>query len=366
MTRKTPLTIAVLILAVAASQVTAAEHILCGEWKTDSLSHKKIGSIYSQEEASVREESPLKMTEREITWPDCPTASYTITPRPDDDGYWLNVPHLECDRLVKDSGQGYLVGLRDRHHYSWGQENTTMLDGNVYDRADSGKEGWKMRGLAQGSFSRNFQEGEKNFFGQISEIPVGMRLVFAQDGTAEGFYFYEKYRSKIPVRAKVEGESISLTVQDNKGNITEKFTGTYKDDELDGTWQSGGKSLTFHFARAILEDHTISCKEMKKFPDKVFAKLDIDLGSGHGSPTEVDYACDGGLASLPFMKTISTMTETIRGMATLPARGPLSMLIGADSTSPCLEPGLCQKQFGRGMNRLKRGFLPGRHQQSRP
>ena len=147
----------------------------------------------------------------------------------------------------------------------------------------------------------------------MNEIPVGLRLVFAQDGTAEGFYFYEKYRSKIPVRAKVEGDSIILTVQDNKGTITEKFTGTYKDDELDGTWQSGSKSLAFHFAREILEDHTISCKEMKKYPEKVFAKLDIDLGTGHGSPTEVDYTCDGGgLASLPFMKNINAMSETIR------------------------------------------------------
>lgn len=51
---------------------------------------------------------------------------------------------------------------------------------------------------------------------------------------------------------------------------------------------------------------------MTKSPHEAFAE-NVDLGSGHGSPTDVDYDCAGGLQTLPFLVTVSALTEEIRG-----------------------------------------------------
>lgn len=61
-----------------------------------------------------------------------------------------------------------------------------------------------------------------------------------------------------------------------------------------------------------LDDGVISCAEMQKFPELVFVES-IDLGSGHGSPVEVDYTCDAGLAALPFMTDFLWLAEKLRG-----------------------------------------------------
>ena len=58
-------------------------------------------------------------------------------------------------------------------------------------------------------------------------------------------------------------------------------------------------------------DKDISCEEMRKFPAYIFQGR-IDLGSGHGSPVGVDYACDESLAVLPFMTELLSLAETIR------------------------------------------------------
>jgi len=58
-------------------------------------------------------------------------------------------------------------------------------------------------------------------------------------------------------------------------------------------------------------DNNISCEEMKKFPDTIF-QAGIDLGSGHGSPNNVDYKCQQSLASLPFVSKLLSLAETIR------------------------------------------------------
>ncbi|QSA99482.1 ankyrin repeat domain-containing protein [Methylomonas sp. EFPC1] len=58
-------------------------------------------------------------------------------------------------------------------------------------------------------------------------------------------------------------------------------------------------------------DGIISCENMRKFPEKIFIE-GIDLGSGHNSPIEVDYGCPESLASLPFMKNLLDLTESIR------------------------------------------------------
>jgi|GEM_PF-2823429 len=61
-------------------------------------------------------------------------------------------------------------------------------------------------------------------------------------------------------------------------------------------------------------DKQITCEEMETMPDKVFGiPGDPDLGSGIGSPIEVDYGCPGGVQGLPFMRELLTLAQDIRG-----------------------------------------------------
>ena len=128
------LTFVMLTLIVAASQVTAAEHILCGEWKT-RLPYKAVPGRIQADQQPIEGPS-LIMTEREITWPGCAAAAYTIMQMPDEAGLWLDVPRLECDKLPKGSGQGYLIKIEDRFGYSWKLENFVSLSTNVFDRGE--------------------------------------------------------------------------------------------------------------------------------------------------------------------------------------------------------------------------------------
>jgi len=58
-------------------------------------------------------------------------------------------------------------------------------------------------------------------------------------------------------------------------------------------------------------DHRLSCDEMRHKPALVF-RPGIDLGSGSGSPTEVDFGCPESLGALPFMKELLRLAELVR------------------------------------------------------
>ncbi|GAB3541642.1 hypothetical protein GCM10027343_12420 [Noviherbaspirillum agri] len=59
-------------------------------------------------------------------------------------------------------------------------------------------------------------------------------------------------------------------------------------------------------------DDNLTCGEMKKFPERVFSG-GIDLGSGTGSPIDVDYRCPESLSVQKFMQKLLSLAEQIRG-----------------------------------------------------
>jgi uncharacterized protein len=60
------------------------------------------------------------------------------------------------------------------------------------------------------------------------------------------------------------------------------------------------------------QNRSITCEQMKKAPQDAFSP-NVDLGSGSGSPTEVDWRCPGGLQSLSFLEPLAALAEEIRG-----------------------------------------------------
>ncbi|MBI4696109.1 MAG: ankyrin repeat domain-containing protein [Gammaproteobacteria bacterium] len=59
-------------------------------------------------------------------------------------------------------------------------------------------------------------------------------------------------------------------------------------------------------------DNVVTCEEMKADPFAVFGVGAIDLGSGHGSPVTIDFDCEGGIRSLPFVQPYLRLAEAIR------------------------------------------------------
>lgn len=60
-----------------------------------------------------------------------------------------------------------------------------------------------------------------------------------------------------------------------------------------------------------LLDHVLTCEEMEEVPELAFEL--IDLGSGHGSPNDVDYRCPKSLSQLDFLQKLIASATEIRG-----------------------------------------------------
>ncbi|MCP3686170.1 MAG: ankyrin repeat domain-containing protein [bacterium] len=65
-------------------------------------------------------------------------------------------------------------------------------------------------------------------------------------------------------------------------------------------------------------DGKITCVEMEQSPEAVFNAEVVDLGSGAGSPNQVDYQCPQSLGQLTFLHPILSKADVIRQPATLP------------------------------------------------
>ncbi len=66
----------------------------------------------------------------------------------------------------------------------------------------------------------------------------------------------------------------------------------------------------------IYEDMKLTCDEMRRHPALVFGRSH-DLGSGYGSPLDIEYDCPESLAQLPFLRTLESLASEIRS-----ERGP--------------------------------------------
>ncbi len=67
-------------------------------------------------------------------------------------------------------------------------------------------------------------------------------------------------------------------------------------------------------------DKALTCEEMRRYPEKIFSGS-IDLGSGAGSPVEVDYGCKESLGELPFLRRLASLAGAIRGVQRWPCQG---------------------------------------------
>jgi len=67
-----------------------------------------------------------------------------------------------------------------------------------------------------------------------------------------------------------------------------------------------------HAQHAAFDDGKLTCEEMRADPENIFRE-GVDLGSGATSPLQVDYDCEGGLATLDFLARLHQLKGQIRG-----------------------------------------------------
>lgn len=90
------------------------------------------------------------------------------------------------------------------------------------------------------------------------------------------------------------------------------FRGKINNKGIVGTLQIGNKSIKLDLKNAPWNDGDVTCKELHQYKDIIF-KHGLDLGSGHGSPIDVDYDCNGTIYTLPFMQTMFQVRDNVRG-----------------------------------------------------
>ena len=151
----------------------------------------------------------------------------------------------------------------------------------------------------------------QTYYGKIdNHYSITMKLTFHDDKSINGYYFYNKWKKKIKLAGKYTKDTFVLNAKD------ETFTGTFSKTKILGTWKHLSSKMDFYgYAQKHdpFEDKKLTCDELKAFPEKIFGNIyGIDLGSGHWSPLEVDYNCEGGLGTLEFTKILDSLADQIR------------------------------------------------------
>lgn len=181
------------------------------------------------------------------------------------------------------------------------------------------------------AFLTNFALANTNLKGSgyVAGASIEMNLSIAANGAAVGEYHYLKTNIPIKLEGKLTNNKLELLTSPGQ-NIEEMFIGdaiVYQGDviRLSGKWYGShtgygknDKGYDFNVSSGTgpLDDKKVTCSEMAEIPSLAF-RVD-DLGSGYGSPIDVDYTCPKSIASLDFMQALITQANEIQGDRTSP------------------------------------------------
>lgn len=136
------------------------------------------------------------------------------------------------------------------------------------------------------------------------------------------------------------------------------FRGKLGNQGIVGTLQLQNKSVKLDLKNAPWNDGTVTCKELHQYKNIIFTN-GLDLGSGHGSSIDVDYDCNGTIATLPFMKNMLAYRDTVRSDGYGICFGSIVYAHARYDSFRLLQAGLAPDLFLSDMNRLE-WFAPYR------
>ncbi|WLQ15771.1 ankyrin repeat domain-containing protein [Hahella aquimaris] len=167
---------------------------------------------------------------------------------------------------------------------------------------------------------------ESKYYGVIDQYPITMTLSIEENGSVKGGYYYDRYKTAIELHGGIQGSNIHLESSAPKGRDEENFDGSFTTtviaghsnnagavipNEIKGYWTHSGKKLPFTLTLGPYEDGKLTCEEMSSQPARIFSEAP-DLGSGRGSPLEVDYQCPESLAEQPFLQNLKALSDAFR------------------------------------------------------
>jgi len=164
--------------------------------------------------------------------------------------------------------------------------------------------------------------------GHVANTPIEMHLEVSDKGEVTGNYFYIKTKIPIELKGKLVERKITLETVSNP-KINEVFNGSViifegEISRISGKWfgahgaygdNSEGYDFKVEGRTNPLFDRSLTCEEMEEVPELAFELG--DLGSGHGSPNDVDYRCPKSLSQLDFLQKVIGQAS-IRSPSKLP------------------------------------------------
>ena len=82
--------------------------------------------------------------------------------------------------------------------------------------------------------------------GKIGQAPITLRLGARNtDDTVSGTYYYNKYRTPIPLFGKVTGNTLAMEESESKDQTLPVIRATIKGESLKGLWVGSGKQIAF-------------------------------------------------------------------------------------------------------------------------
>lgn len=110
-------------------------------------------------------------------------------------------------------------------------------------------------------------------------------------------------------KAELYEEEVNLLVSEQK-NWLRKIRNKCADEVcLSNAYQSRIDEIEILDPSVV---NKLTCEKMRKYSDRIFSLRNIDLGSGYGSPNEVDYGCPESLSSFPYLHRLLAIAEAVR------------------------------------------------------
>jgi hypothetical protein len=83
-------------------------------------------------------------------------------------------------------------------------------------------------------------------FGSVGQAPITLRLRSREpDGSQFGTYFYNKYRTPIPLSGKLAGTSLVLEEMESKDKVLPAIRMNIQGESVKGVWVGNGKQIPF-------------------------------------------------------------------------------------------------------------------------
>jgi hypothetical protein len=109
---------------------------------------------------------------------------------------------------------------------------------------------------------------------------------------------------------------------------------------------------------------TLTCEDMRNRTEEIFSR-EIDLGTGAGSPTEVDYNCEEGLEKRPFLHRLAKLSVAIRGVQRSPCAGTQVYALMRYQAFAELKAGFSPSLFLKQAKRDEAAAEPGRKEEDK-